>query len=182
MVTVRDSQEEFVKAISLLSRLYGKEFDNEQASIWYSFFKDDDIDLFKIAIRRMVLKSKYMPTISEIKEEMMNVDDPMLSAEEEYKNLITWIRKGGTYPNGEEYFKTLNPITQRCIETIGKNYLMEASTNEFEFIRKDFIKYFNNYQKRYKEEKLVSLNGTNKTYMQIKDFTKNFLLEDREDE
>lgn len=64
---------EFIKAMSILGTAYNKEFTQEQIGIWYESFNDVDYELFKQAIKKIVKKNKFMPSIAELLDECRNV-------------------------------------------------------------------------------------------------------------
>jgi len=59
--------------MSFLGVSYGKEFDDETLSVWYTFFTDVEIEDFKEAIKQLVVNKKFIPSIAEIIDECKKV-------------------------------------------------------------------------------------------------------------
>ncbi len=66
-------KKDFLKAMSFLGVSYGKEFDDETLSVWYTFFTDVEIEDFKEAIKQLVVNKKFIPSIAEIIDECKKV-------------------------------------------------------------------------------------------------------------
>ena len=64
------NKKEFITAITFLNTAYNKEATQEQLSVWYEFFKNENYEMFKTAIKSAILKERFMPTIAVIKEEL----------------------------------------------------------------------------------------------------------------
>lgn len=137
------NKEEFVKALTFLSLAYNKEFDSEQTSVWYEFFKEEEPNIFKTALKRIIAKNKYLPSIAEIKQEIALIKTPQLQldAEEEWEKVLKAIRKYGYYRETEA-LETLEPLTKHIVKTIGW-YRLNSSEN-IQWERKEFIEIFNN--------------------------------------
>lgn len=85
---------EFTKAMTYLGVIYGKELSKEHLSICYEYFMDVDENAFKRAIKRIVVKSKFFPTVSELVE---------LSADEQSKekyDILDLMYKDGYFKYG----------------------------------------------------------------------------------
>lgn len=150
------NREQFIKGLKYLSLAYNKEFDEEQATVWYDFFKDVDFEVFRQAVKRIIPKSKYLPSIAELRAEIAQITNPMLqlNVDDEWNNVITQIRKYGTYITAEEFNK-FNETTLKIVKTIGWRRLCLSENIEFE--RKTFYEMFKSYQKRSEDISLMQL-------------------------
>lgn len=150
------NREQFVKGLKYLSLAYNKEFDEEQASVWYDFFKDVDFEIFRQAVKRIIPKSKYLPSIAELRGEIAQMTNPILqlNVDDEWSNVIEKIRRHGTYITTEEFNK-FHEITLKVVKTIGWRRLCLSENIEFE--RKTFYEMFKCYQKRSEDISLMQL-------------------------
>ena len=132
--------EEFTKAMAFLGVDYNKEFSQEQIGVWYNFFADTKLEDFKNAIKRYISKSKYLPSIAEIKSELatLNVKELQLNAESEWELVLQAVRRWGRLDN-----VAFEKITQDTIKAIGIHRLEMIETNQVPFIKKEFIEVWN---------------------------------------
>lgn len=152
---------EFVKALTILGTAYNQEFTQERASVWYGIFKNDDVQTFNQAIRNLICKSKFMPSIAEVKDEMVQLDYPSLSlnAEDEWYKVLTAIRQYGSYGQLEA-MKTFNEYTASIVRRIGWDRLCRSERIDFE--KKLFISNFESLQNSDRE---IALLESNKSLM-----------------
>lgn len=150
-------KEEFIKGLKYLGIAYNKEFNEEQAAVWYDFFKETDYESFRQAVKRIIPRSKYMPSIAEIKQEVAKITNPVLqlNVDEEWAKVINTIRVHGTYITKEEFDK-FEPTTAKIIKTIGWRRMCMSENIEFE--RKTFYEMFNSCQKRNEEASIMNTN------------------------
>lgn len=150
------TKEQLVKGLKYLGIAYNKEFDEEQAAVWYDFFKDVEYDTFRQAVKRIIPKNKFLPSIAELRSEVAQLTNPVLqlSVDEEWDNVIQKIRKYGTYITAEQ-FNQFNPTTMKIVKTIGWRRLCMSENIEFE--RRTFYDMFNSYQKRSENSSVVPL-------------------------
>lgn len=152
---------EFVKILTILGTAYNQEFTQEKASVWYGMFKNDNINTFKQAIKNLICKSKFMPSIAEVKEEMVAINYPSLSldAEEEWYKVLVAIRQYGSYGQIKA-MNTFNDYTADIVRRIGWDRLCRSERIDFE--KKLFIANFESLQNTDRE---LALLGKNKTLM-----------------
>lgn len=149
------TKEQFLKGITFLTIAYNKEFTEEQVSVWYEFFRNDDYEVFRNAVKRIIPKNQFMPSIAELKQEIANISNPILQLDidEEWNNVIQAIRKYGYY-RVEEALNSLNEYTRQIVRTIGWYRLCMSENIEWE--RKTFKELFNNKQDRYEDVLVLS--------------------------
>lgn len=122
-----------------------KDLSKEEAllmiNLWKKDFENDDEEIFKQAIARLRQKSKYLPSIAEIKSEIaiLSVGDLQLNAEKEWELVLQAVRKWGTLDN-----VGFEKITMDTIKAIGQRRLELIETANIPFMKKEFIEIWNN--------------------------------------
>lgn len=156
-------KEDFIKALKFLGIAYNKEFAQDQAEVWYKFFVDDDYELFRQAIKNLIAKQDFSPSISQIKKEMANLQIDIPSAEDEWQEVLKAVHKFGSYKE-QEALDSLNPYTAYITRHIGyRNICMaeDQTWNKKEFIGEYEVmkdKEIENIQIGNKEQKLLGGN------------------------
>lgn len=92
-------EEQFVKILKLLGTAYNKEFDKEQTEVWYSFLKKYQYEVLLDAIKNIISKNKYMPSISEVEEECKKQKENIRH------EIVEFMNKQGYFKSIEEYDK-----------------------------------------------------------------------------
>lgn len=135
--------EEFTKAITFLTMIYDKEFTQEKTAVWYEFFKDTKLDIFKQALKRLSVKNKYLPSIAEIKQEIALINNPNLqiNADDEWEQVLKLIREYGYYKH-EKAMAQMKPLTANAVRQLGWYKL--CSSDNIVWLKKEFIEIINN--------------------------------------
>ncbi len=68
------TKEQFAKAMTYLGVVFNKEFTSAQVSIWYEYFANVEEDTFKNAIKKLAIKQKFLPAVSELVEMCAEVE------------------------------------------------------------------------------------------------------------
>lgn len=134
-------KEDFLKGITFLTIAYNKEFTQEQISVWYDFFKNDDYEVFRQAVKRIIPKNQFMPSIAELKSEITLISNPVLqmNADEEWDNVLKAIRRYGSYRQ-DEAMKSLNLYTANIVRQVG--YMRICMSENIQWERKEFMELF----------------------------------------
>lgn len=145
---IKMSPQDFAKGMNFLGQAYNKEFDRNQLNVWYTFFESETIDDFKAAIVRLISKSKFLPSIAEIKAEINTLQHKFLqlSADEEWHNVQKAIGRYGYY-NSEEAEKSLDPFTAKVVRNMG-GFRAICMADDNEWTRKNFMRLWENMQDR----------------------------------
>lgn len=161
------NRDEFLKGMVYLGTIYGKEFTKDELTVWYSFFHQVDSNIFKVAIKNLAEKNRFIPSIAEIRAEINKIQNPelKLNAEDEWTYVLNAIHKFGYY-NTNGALESLKPITREIVERLGfQNLCMSENIN---WERKVFIETFNSYKKNQefalienKNERILIEEGTN---------------------
>lgn len=149
-------REQFIKGLKYLGIAYNKEFTEEQATVWYDFFKDETFDDFRNAVKRIIPKKQFLPSIAELKQEITLLKNPVLQlkADEEWEKVIKAIRKYGFY-RGNEAMKSLNPTTASTVRLLG-GWERVCQSTDGDWLRKNFMELFNTKVENYEEAALLS--------------------------
>lgn len=141
------TKDQFLKGITFLTIAYNKEFTEEQVSVWYEFFKDDSYDNFRNAVKRIISKKQFMPSIAELKSEIALLSNPVLqlNADKEWENVLNAVRKYGSY-NEEKAMNSLDPYTRSIVRQVGYRRICMSEAIQWE--RKEFMELFNMNKER----------------------------------
>lgn len=139
-------KEEFLTAVTFLGLVYSKELTQEQVAAWYTFFREDDYDELRNAIKRLSVKSKFFPSVAELKEEMAVRAAPELDADEAWSSVIRAIGRYGYY-NPEEAMSSMSDLTQNTIRSMG-GFQRICASEDNEWLRKDFCRIYNDMKAR----------------------------------
>lgn len=153
-------QETIIKAITLLKTNYQnalKDYTKEEMqlmiSTWLDFFKDTSINDFELAIKNIINKSDFFPTISQIKKEIANCKvNTLPSAEDEWEEVIRTIHKFGSYRQ-QEAMEHLKDYTAYILRHIGYQNICMSEDNIWN--KKEFIAEYN--QMKDKEKELIQI-------------------------
>lgn len=154
------SKEEFIKGLKFLLVAYNKEFTQEQAEVWYKFFKDEDFELYRTAIKNLISKEEYLPSIAKVRNEIAKLKTSEIpSAEDEWNEVLNTIRKFGSYRQ-KEALENLKPYTAYIVKNIG--YLNICRAEEQTWNKKEFVGEYNALKDR--EVEMLQI-GTNNLKM-----------------
>ena len=150
------NKEQFTKGITFLAIAYNKEFTDEQVSVWYEFFKDENYDDFRNAVKRIIPKNQFMPSIAELKQEITLLKNPVLQlkADEEWDKVRIAIKKYGYY-RSEEAMKSLSPTTAATVRLLG-GWERVCQSTDGDWLRKNFMELFNTKVDNYEEVLMLS--------------------------
>jgi uncharacterized protein CbrC (UPF0167 family) len=154
------NQQTIIKAITLLKSNYQnalKDYSKEDMQLminaWLEFFKDTSVNEFELAIKNIINKSDYFPTISQIKKEIANNKTNNLpSAEDEWEEVIRTIHKFGSYRQ-QEAMEHLKDYTAYIVRHIGYQNICMSENNTWN--KKEFIAEYN--QMKDKENELIQI-------------------------
>lgn len=149
------TQEQFIKGLKYLGIAYNKEFTQDQATVWYDFFKDEDYEVFRQAVKRIIPQKQFMPSIAELKSEIALISNPVLqlNAEEEWDNVLKAVRKYGSYRQ-DEAMNSLKPYTRNIVRQVG--YMRICMSESIQWERKEFMELFNMRQERDSDSLLLA--------------------------
>ncbi|MEE3417881.1 MAG: replicative helicase loader/inhibitor [Methanosphaera sp.] len=150
------NEQTIIKAITLLKTNYQnalKEYNEKEIEMminaWCEFFKDIPEKEFELAIRNIINKSDFFPTIAQIKREIANNrTNDMPSAEDEWEEVIKTIHKFGSYRQ-QEAMEQLKDYTAYIVRHVGYQNICMSEDNTWN--KKEFIAEYNQMKDREKE-------------------------------
>ena len=120
---------------------------NQQAmELWFRELCDIPFEVAEMALRKWVSTNKWSPSIAELREMTSGIvnGDPM-SWGESWEKALNAVRKYGSY-NKMAALESLDPLTRKCVESIG---FMELCMSENIMVeRAHYQKIFEVYSKR----------------------------------
>lgn len=129
-------KEEFIKALKFLGIAYNKEFTQEQAEVWYKFFINEDYEIFRKAIKNIIAKQEYLPSIAQLKKEMANLQINVPKAEDEWLKVLDAVHKYGRNRQ-EEALNSLKSYTAYITRHIGYQNICNATDQTWN--KKEFV-------------------------------------------
>ena len=102
--------EEFSKLVGVLNSAFRqKDYvmikDKAQAMIWYEILSDLDYDVARRAVMNLIAKSKFAPSIAEIRQEYALITNPQQMGEGEAWDMVREGIRNGIYGATEEFEK-----------------------------------------------------------------------------
>ena len=169
------TREDFLKAMAYMGAAYGKKIPQEQVEVWFTFFAEEDPNIFRQAVSRAICKSKYLPSVAEIRTEIALVKYPVLSlnAAEEWDKVQTAVRRFGYY-NAREAIESLDPFTARIVRMMG-GISSICQSDSGEWLRKEFIRLFNELYET--QSTRLALSESQLTKAEILSITEKTLIE-----
>lgn len=172
------NKEEFLTAITFLNTAYNKEATQEQLSVWYEFFKDTDNETFKKAIKRVITKERFMPSISVIKSEIAELTNPnlKLNADDEWEYVIEAIRSCGDY-HTEKALNSLKSYTRKIVMTMGWSKLCRSTIEELVWLKKSFKDLFE--AKQHNDFEVEAINENALTVQELMQLAEQHMKEEK---
>ena len=129
--------------------------DQDAFNMWYALLGDLNYDVLAMAIKKYMLTNKFPPTVAELREMATNiVGGEPLTWGESWERALSAVRKYGSY-NKMEALDSLDPITRKCVESIG--YMELCLSENIMVERAHFQKIFEVYAKREQANKQIPM-------------------------
>lgn len=116
------TKQEFANFAMALRTYYPKEqiLPNQQAmELWYRELKDIPMEIAEATLRKWVSTNKWSPSIAEIRENATTIKEgDALTWGESWERALTAIKRYGSY-RPKEALESLDPLTRKCVESIG---------------------------------------------------------------
>ena len=152
------TKEEFAQIVVVLKTAYPKNEMLEttaQKNVWYESLKDIDGAMGKMAAQRLICKSKWFPTIAEIREEALSVMLPQKDWGEAWQEVIAAVSKYGMYQEIEA-LGSFDDITRQCVKRLGWKQICWSTNIQNE--RANFRMIFEELEKKQAAEFQVPAN------------------------
>ena len=129
--------------------------DQDAFNMWYGLMGDLPYDVCAVAIKKYMMTNKFPPTVAEIRELASGIvnGEPMTWGES-WENALRAVRRFGSY-NKMEALESLDPLTRKCVESIG--YMELCMSENIMVERAHYQKVFEVYAKRKQVENQIPL-------------------------
>ncbi len=140
-------------------------FPNEEAvlntvNLWANYFADDNWGVVAIALQRHIATSKWVPSIAEIREQIVDITRPDIVPPDEAWELVTsWLHNTSEYSdNADSVFPAIIADTVRACG--GKSTLWSLFRQKYGYSGKaglDKLTFLQLYEPRYERERLKAM-------------------------
>lgn len=129
--------------------------DADAFNMWFALIGDLPYEVCNVSVQKYMLTNKFPPTVADIRELAANVvsGDP-LTWGESWERAINAVRRYG-YMNPGEAMASLDPVTRKCVDSIG--YMTLCTSENIMVERAHFQKIFDVMAKREQMEKQMPL-------------------------
>ena len=134
------NKKEFSEIISLIQIAYNKQYLKEEIEVMYDLLKDFEYNTLKVAIKRLIATSRYVPNVSQIITEYKQIK------RDEGYNKILKARELGNIKTNEELDKAMKWLDKGIVPDWLDKDLQETpmSETELENLQKEFEEILNN--------------------------------------
>ena len=128
------NKKEFSEIISLMQIAYNKQYSKEEIEVMYDLLKDFEYNTLKVAIKKLITISRYVPNVSQIISEYKQIK------RDEGYNKILKARELGNIKTNEELDKAMKWLDKGIVpDWLDKNLQeMPMNENELEELQKEF--------------------------------------------
>ena len=125
--------DEFIVSMAVLGVAYNKSFTQDEIKIWYDYFKTTKFEILKQAIKNIIPKKKFLPSIAELLEECSIV------SENNIERVLREMEASGYFRSAQEVDKVYFWLKKGIVP---------------DWLKED-IKKFNNSKKQIENEKVL---------------------------
>jgi hypothetical protein len=151
-------RDEFKKLVKGMKAVYAQPTfipDQDAFNMWYALIGDLPYEVCAVAVKKYMLINKFPPTVAEIREMAANiVNGEPLAWGESWERALNAVRKYGSY-NKMEALESLDPLTRKCVESIG--YMELCMSENIMVERAHYQKIFEVFSKREQTDKQIPL-------------------------
>jgi len=147
------TKKEMVVILAILKEAF-KDFQvtETRTSLWYDLLGDLNFKVVQVAVKKLILQSPYVPTISDIRKQIVEIMHPIIDAAEGYGEVRRAIKEYG-YDYAPEAFEGMSPLTRKVCEYIGWQNI--CLSEEPSVIRGQFLKMYEQLNARQQENALL---------------------------
>ena len=147
------TKKEMVVILAILKEAY-KDFQvtETKTSLWYDLLGDLNFKVIQVAVKKLILQSPYVPTISDIRKQIVEIMHPSIDTTEAYGEVRRAIKEYG-YDYAPEAFGSMSPLTRKVCEYIGWQNI--CLSEEPSVIRGQFLKMYEQLNARQQENALL---------------------------
>ena len=152
------TREEFKVLVKGMKAVYAQPTfipDQDAFNMWFALVGDLSYEVCSVAIKKYMLTNKFPPTVAEIRELSSGIvnGDP-LTWGESWERAMTAVRRYGSY-NQVEAMNSLDPLTRKCVDSIG--FMQLCMSENIMVERAHFQKIFEIYAKREQTDRQIPL-------------------------
>lgn len=127
---------------------------SEAMKLWYRALCDIPYQVAELTLQKWIATNKWPPTIADIREMAAGIvnGDP-LTWGESWERALNAVRKYGSYNKGAA-LDSLDPLTRKCVESIG--YMDLCMSENIMVERAHYQKIFAVFAKREQEDKQLA--------------------------
>lgn len=104
---------------------------NGMVAVWKTIFKDDDAHLVEMAVQKHISVNKWPPSISEIREQMVNLTRPDIVPPDVAWSMVSDVLYAESEYGHFDIYKTFPEAIARVVETIGWSKLCDLHYNRY---------------------------------------------------
>ena len=156
------SRDNIIAILGILKTAYPRFYANmtkseaeETIALWQEMFKDTDIRVLTIAVKRLITHLEFPPTIADVKKEIVKITTKQES------NIYYWqeafkMMSNANYMQKEE-FDTYSDVCKKFFGNVDnlRSYGTMDRKEVINNIQPRFLKYVENYQKQEKENMML---------------------------
>ena len=152
------TREEFKVLVKGMKAVYAQPTfipDQDAFNMWFALVGDLPYEVCSVAIKKYMLTNKFPPTVAEIRELASNVvNGDQLNWGEAWERAMTAVRRYGSY-NQVEAMNSLDPLTRKCVDSIG--FMQLCMSENIMVERAHFQKIFEIFAKREQTDRQIPL-------------------------
>ena len=152
------TREEFKVLVKGMKAVYAQPTfipDQDAFNMWFALVGDLPYEVCSVAIKKYMLTNKFPPTVAEIRELASNViNGDQLTWGEAWERAMTAVRRYGSY-NQVEAMNSLDPLTRKCVDSIG--FMQLCMSENIMVERAHFQKIFEIFAKREQTDRQIPL-------------------------
>ena len=147
---------------STYPRFYPTTQSNEEVNttidVWSEMFENDDLDIVKLAIKNLINRLEFPPTIADVRKEIDKISavaTKTLTAEEEWEAIRHAVKNSIYY--AKEQYESLPSVAKRFVGSPAqlRDWAMSESFNDG-VMRSLFLKQYNTIKDRERVEKQLT--------------------------
>jgi hypothetical protein len=158
------TKKEMIVILAVLKEAY-KDFQVTEAKIdlWFNLLGDLDFKIVQVAVKKLILESPFVPTISDIRKQAIEIMHPGIDATEAYGEVRKAIKEYG-YDNAPGALQSMSPLTRKVCEYIGWQNI--CLSEEPSVIRGQFLRMYEQLREKEQKEMLLP-EGLKKEILEI---------------
>lgn len=145
---------EFGSLVFVIRSAYGKpDFlsDKESALVWFEMLKDIPYEKAKAAVTRHAMTNKWIPTIADIRESVVEIQSDKTDWSDGWKEVMTAVGRFG-YSDEPGAIESMSPMTREVVKRLGWKQICQSDQNELMALRANFRMVYERKQVSEKEQ------------------------------